>query len=239
MIQVTNELCLKAIAWDTEKNVFASPSHSEFKWSRDGIEKAVCGKCHVQEEPPYGDNSIPGEDCLCGLYGTFRWNIIASGYTRQRTISPVVLVEANGKSILYDDGIRSYQQGIVAVIDTWAMIQFWIKSRGPSTSQYKKQGFNITQISTKGITASQPAALQAVDYFQVPMLDWQTATIVMDLQNIKLNPPWEKETKFKYVPESSDVRAMKHDQLRTTIETYLPSQQQEEESLAWELFASR
>jgi hypothetical protein len=205
--QLEGELSLKAIAWDFDQGKFVSPSYSGFVWERDGIESAECNKgCE--------DIDIPGDDCTCGLYSTFRWNIIAKGYTAKSQISPVVLVEAIGKTVLHDDGIRSYQQGIRAVINTW---------RGKQLEKYG--GFKSIYSAGNLVSAVQASAHQASDYFQIPILDFDVATVVMDLWNIHLNAQWghEDDDTFGYVPESETVKKMKAEEVEILSQQYLPT----------------
>lgn len=90
---------MKAIAWDYKTSKFQSPSSSQFKWTREGLESAECTRC--------GEN-LPEKECSCGLYATFRWDE-ATGYRYNSPISPILLFEASGKSQFYQDVIRAKQ----------------------------------------------------------------------------------------------------------------------------------
>jgi hypothetical protein len=217
--QLTQELVLKAVMWDEKKGAFVSPSYNEFVWQKDGIESATCKKetCTPGEEPPYEANHIPGDECYCGLYGTFRWRIIGKGYTKRKAISPIVLVEVAGKTSLYEDGARSFQQCIRGVINTWDNRH--VEKFDPR--------FNITsQADIYGVVSTKAASVQAVDYFQVPMLDRKVATIVMDLQNIRLNKMHSEkrisEDDFHYLPEDPRIRQMDRAEVDILMDTYLP-----------------
>ena len=246
--QLQNELCLKAITWNGEIGKFTSPSLKNFVWEKDGIETANCSmRCQSVAEPPYGPFDIPGDWCTCGLYGTFRWEIIGKGYTRTGAISPVCLMEVAGKTHIYTDGTRSQQQCIRAIINTW-----------DDSVQEKFDKFNITsQIDPYGVRSTIYACAQAVDYFQVPLLTRDVATIVMDLQNTKLDmkglchdgaAPFlaEKKEEAKmgglgpvpdYRPESSIVRGLKRNEIEEMFNMYLPDTEMEVE---WsQLFGSR
>jgi hypothetical protein len=216
--QLENELVLKAIAWDDKIGKFVSPSHSGFVWERDGIEAATCTrKCTTGDEPPFDQYDIPGDGCLCGLYGTFRWRIIGKGYTKGKAIAPTTLVEVSGKTKLYDDGTRSYQQGIRAVINTWD---------DAVASEFDHLNI-VGQVDQYGVRSTKAAAVQAADYFQVPILSREMATIAMDLQNARLNllhserRP-DNENDFHYLPESGIVREMSRTEIDELVDVYLP-----------------
>jgi len=188
--QLQNELSLKAIAWDFKKRMFVSPSSTEFEWSPDGLEAADCDKGCKKDEPDKDSmdkltydlamkNTIPGDWCSCGIYSTFRWSIV-EGYVSASPISAVMLTEAVGKTLIYRDGMKTYQLAIRAVIK-------------PTFTHYV--GRDNLMIG---------AAYQAADYFQVPIVDKKTALVVMDLWNIFLND----DHKDWYQPESDEVRLM-------------------------------
>lgn len=218
--QLTGELSLKAVAWDFEQCVFVSPSRKEFIWRDDGLEAAECDSCDNED--------IPGDDCTCGLYSTFRWGIISKGYTTQSQISPVMLVEAVGKTQLYTDGIRSYQQAIRAVISTW--------DRPYMESVTGKQ---IQMLwGTNAEAKMRGAAYQAADYFRVPVLDPKVATVVMDLWNIHLNALWgfEGEDEFGYMPESFIVKNMQPKEIEILSKQYLPNKPEEpKKEVSWQV----
>ena len=50
---------LKTIAWNSDRKVFVSPSHTEYSW-KPGINWAICEKC--------APNGKIGLDCTCGVY---------------------------------------------------------------------------------------------------------------------------------------------------------------------------
>jgi len=183
--QLENELALKAVAWDFEQHAFVSPSKKEFVWNPDGLEAAVCHKCEsampvdMKYLPELSPNMVPGDNCSCGIYSTFRWSIV-EGYVSASPISAVMLTEAVGKTIIYMDGMRTYQLAIRAVIK-------------PVFTHYVGRDNLIIG-----------AAYQAADYFQVPVIDTKTAFVVMDLWNIFLNDDWHEW----YRPESLDVKGM-------------------------------
>lgn len=206
--QLEGELSLKAIAWDFDQNKFVSPSRKQFVWRDDGLESAECVKgCK--------DEDIPGDNCTCGLYSTFRWNIIQKGYTKESLISPVLLVEAVGKTQLHDDGTRSYQQAMRAVIATWGDRLIESVTGEPIRLVWGE----YAEARMRG------AAHQAADYFHVPVLDMEVATVVMDLWNIHLNAMWgfENEGEFGYIPESQTIKKMKPGEVEILSQQYLPA----------------
>jgi hypothetical protein len=223
-VGIQNELGLKAIKWDTTLGKFTSPSHSGFMWERDGIETAKCWNIMDDRKGCKKGGDIPGDDCTCGLYCGFRWNIIGKGYTQVDDICPVCLVETHGKTILYTDGMRSLQQGIVAVVNTWE----------PDAPVVRDVNI-VAQYDVNGVRSTQAASYQAADYFGVPILSKHVATVVMDLQNVRCNTLWgmEEDGEFGYVPESSAVRKMSLDSIIETIEQYIPSQTKQEEEALW------
>lgn len=94
-----NPLALKAVAWDFDKHMFISPSHTEFTWTKDGLESAECYKC--KEE-------TPGFDCSCGLYATYDYGEAAS-YRYHSPMSPILLLEAYGDYVVGGYGFRAAQ----------------------------------------------------------------------------------------------------------------------------------
>jgi len=208
-----NELALKAVAWDYDRGTFVSPSVQEFTWSREGLEAGVCEKGCIPCEPPptpyrfWTSSHIPGDDCSCGLYATYRWGIVLRGYISSSQVSPVLLVEVGGKTILYDETVRVYQLTMKAAIKDW-----WV-----SYPQHARK-------STPLLTA---ATYQAADYFNIPVLSMAEATTAMDLWNIKLNPTWEEW----YVPESPAIKRMPKQSINELVETYFPEHEKE---VTWE-----
>jgi hypothetical protein len=83
---------------------------------------------------------------------------IALEYTRASPVSPILLVEAAGKTILYTDGFRSKQALVRAVLVMGSM------------------GVN------------RMIAAQAADFFKVPVLSQGIAINAMDLWNWYKNP---------------------------------------------------
>ena len=209
---LTGELSLKAIAWDFDQGKFVSPSFQEFIWSEDGLVSASCNKgCK--------DEDIPGDDCLCGLYSTFRWSIINQGYTKRSEISPILLVEAIGKTWIYTEGVRSYMQGVHAVINQW-------NERAIETvfgPKYLCWG----KVATKQLMSKAKASSeQASDFFKVPILEHDPATVAMDLWNIHINT-FEDD----YQPESPIVNAMSKEQILELTNQYLPKKEVKWEDL--------
>lgn len=168
-----HEMAMKAVAWDYTRGTFISPSAKHFKWSRDGLESADCKTCENKD--------IPGDDCSCGLYATYRLDTLIA-YVNSSNISPLLLVEASGKTIVYEHGIRSYQLTVRAIM-RWP--QQLLKTAHPE------------QRRLDAITAA-----QASDYFDVPIVDWEVGTTIMDLWNMKLNPNWQEW----YKPETPELR---------------------------------
>jgi hypothetical protein len=116
-------------------------------------------------------------------------------------------VEAAGKSILYDEGIRSYQLSIRAAIDNW-----WVEK------QYKK---------VKQWALFSAATHQAADYFGVPVIGMKEATVAMDLWNIRCNlDDWSW-----YRPESREVSGMPADAIVELALEYFPEHEKE---VTWE-----
>lgn len=138
-------LVMKALAWRFDKGKFDSPSYSDFYWDKEGLTSAACSTCK---------DDLPGLECSCGLYATFRWDVVR-GYTHNSSISPIILFEVSGKTQFYEEGVRAKQLAPFAVI--------------------LEQG--VTEILHM-------AGLQAADYFDVPTIPKSTAITVMDLWNI-------------------------------------------------------
>jgi hypothetical protein len=100
---ITEAVGLKALAWDFENHVFASPTRMDFKWEN-GIAVAVCDRAH----------KIPGEKCSCGIYVTYLAET-AKMYGDNKEIAPIFLVVAGGKQILGNLGFRSAEAKVIAV----------------------------------------------------------------------------------------------------------------------------
>lgn len=182
-----HELALKAVAWDYTKGTFVSPSVASFSWSKDGLESAECVRGCDNED-------IPTEHCSCGLYATYRLDTLIV-YVNRSDISPLLLVEASGRTIVYEHGIRSYQLTVRAVM------------------RWPEQLIRTARPDQKRLDAI--TAAQASDYFDVPIVDWEVGTMIMDLWNIKLNPDWQEW----YQPETPQLRNASSEDIQKYILT--------------------
>jgi len=171
---VQHELALKALAWESKRGTFVSPSHNEFAWSRDGLVTAKCPwhkSADGMEDDTNSDEYIPSND-HCGMYVSFRWGVI-EGYMYRSVSSAVFLVEGYGKLIVSTDGFRAAQLLLRAVcIDK-----------------------SIPQIQRL-------AGMQASRYFDIPTIEKEPMLIAMDIQNTKLHRDWyEPESRYmKHLP---------------------------------------
>ena len=165
-------LVMKALAWRFSQGKFDSPTYSHFFWDKEGLTSAECSRC--------GDD-LPGLDCSCGLYATFRWSVVTD-YTFNSEISPIILFEVSGKTQFYEEGVRAKQLAPFAVITTQGQSEF-----------------------------NHMADLQAADYFSIPVIQKSTAIALMDLWNITwfvthqgvpYEIPYWREW---YVPEGGDT----------------------------------
>jgi hypothetical protein len=177
---LVGDLGLKAVAWDYSKNMFTSPQQSSFTWDRDGFAAGKCAggsRLGVSRLPC---QVIPGDDCMCGMYATFRVGIV-TGYYNQSEITALLLVEASGLTISYTDGYRSKEQLVRASVDMTGVL-----SNKPTI---------------KASTA------QAADHFNVPVLKLPAALIAMDMWNTWLYDWYKPETReVSHIPRDELVK---------------------------------
>lgn len=140
---VENVLALKALAWDYQKAAFVSPSVQGFVWARGGLQAASCDMGH----------RVPDPGCTCGIYATYDIQL-ARLYTAASHISPIFLVEASGRTILYTGGFRTEELTVVQVAENEPTFM------------------------------ARMVAAQAADYFSVQVVPLDQMIITMDLFNI-------------------------------------------------------
>jgi hypothetical protein len=118
MFQFNNlehELGLKAITWVPERNRFESMADNDFIWEEDGLVNTGCRTFKTVKWLGGIVAEHNMERCFCGIYATFRKGILMS-YQGMDARRPVILIEASGKTILYEDGFRAEQAAVRAIV---------------------------------------------------------------------------------------------------------------------------
>lgn len=159
MPTITEAVGLKALAWDFENHVFASPTRMDFKWEN-GIAVAVCREMDgdlLHFTPEQLLQHIPGEKCSCGIYATYSLET-ARMYGDNKEIAPVFLVVAGGKQILGNKGFRSAEAKVIAVT------------------------YPISEVRDYG-GKMWLAASQAADFYNIPIVKESVGVIMMDIVN--------------------------------------------------------